>query len=99
MQLNRPGRRAAWGEIRSTDNRTGYPREIDAYRFEKPSRVTFRVVEHVASHAGVIEQFDGQRLPSSTRRALRCPERKQKNKRDTRRHAAAYTQPRRTAVI
>src|SRR5436305_95979 len=59
------------------------------YEFEMPSRVTFRAVECVASHAGIIEQFDWQRPPSSTRRALRYPERKQKSNRDTCRHVAA----------
>ena len=72
MHLNRSDRRLARGEVRSTDNQTGHPGQIDACRFEKPSCFLFRPVEHVVSYAGIIEQFDRQRLPCGTSRAVRC---------------------------
>jgi hypothetical protein len=48
-------------------------------------------VEHLASYPGIIEQFDRQRLPDGTSRALRCAEYKEMNKRDPLRHAGQRT--------
>ena len=72
MQFHCPDRRLARGEVRSTDNQTGHPGQIDAYRLEKPGCLLFRPVEHVVSYGGIVEQFDRQRLPCGTSRTLRC---------------------------
>lgn len=83
----------ARGEVRSADNQTGHPGQIDACGFENPSRFLFRPAEHVVFYASIIEQFDRQRLPCSTSR-VRCAQRKQQNKRDTSRHAGKRTHSR-----
>ena len=72
MQLNGMDRRWARGEVRGTDNQTGYPDRIDARRFEKPSCFLFRPVKHGVSYRGIIEQFDRTRLPCAASRALPC---------------------------
>lgn len=94
MHLNRSDRCLARGEVRSTDDQTGHPRQIDACRFENPSRFLFRPVEHVIFYARIVEQFDRQRLPCGTSRAVRYAQREQQKKRDTSRHAGQRTHSR-----